>query len=186
MREKYLKEGFDDYLSKPMEKEEIYKVLSKYTSKDIKKEYPAKRILIVDDNSMNIKIASNFLKKYNPIIESVLSGDECINKINNGFNCDLILMDDMMPITTGTQTMKKLKLLNFKNPIVALTANAVEGAKEQYLKEGFDDYLSKPININELDRIMNKFLYKENISKFEDISLQLLKETRLVEETPKV
>ena len=171
MREKYLKEGFDDYLSKPMEKDEVYKVLLKYTNKDIKKEYPIKKILIVDDNNMNIKIVSNFLKQYNLVIDSALSGDECIKKINNGILYDLILMDDMMPITIGTQTMKRLKLLSFKNPIVALTANAVEGAKEQYLKEGFDDYLSKPINKNELDRVMDKFLYKQNISKIEDISM---------------
>ena len=69
-------------------------------------------------------------------------------------------MDDMMPIMTGTETMHRLKAMNIVLPIVVLTANAVAGAKENYLKEGFDDYISKPIIRTELDRIIKKSLSK--------------------------
>ena len=121
-----------------------------------------KKVLIVDDNALNIKVASRLLKDYNLDIDSVQSGKECIDKINIGEYFDLILMDDMMPGMSGVETYKNLKLLdNFNIPTIILTANAISGMKEKYLDEdGFDDYLSKPIDRQELDRVIRKFLVK--------------------------
>ena len=87
------------------------------------------------------------------------SGFKCIEKIKSGYKYDLILMDDMMPKISGTETLKELKkILNFNTPVVALTANAIAGMKEKYLSEGFDDYISKPIDKKELERVLNKYL----------------------------
>ena len=121
-----------------------------------------KKVLIVDDNALNIKVASRLLKDYNLDIDSVQSGKECIDKINIGEYFDLILMDDMMPGMSGVETYKNLKLLdNFNIPTIILTANAISGMREKYLDEdGFDDYLSKPIDRQELDRVIRKFLVK--------------------------
>lgn len=118
-----------------------------------------KRVLIVDDNMLNLKVASRLLQPYDLDIDTASSGQECIDRINNGILFDLILCDDMMPKMSGTKTLHKLKETpNFKIPVVALTANAISGMKDKYLKEGFDDYLSKPIEKDELNRVIAKFL----------------------------
>ena len=122
-------------------------------------DYSTKKILIVDDNKINIKVAERLLKDYKVQVESVLSGFECLDKINNGNIYDLILLDDMMPKMSGVETLKELKKIDgFNIPTVALTANAISGMREKYLNEGFDDYLSKPIDKNELSNILNKYL----------------------------
>ena len=188
MEEKYLNEGFDGYLAKPIEKDKLHNVLSKFlkdksnikveevnvkpetnqeqkTINDINTiDLTGKKILIVDDNKLNIKVATTFLKQYNPDIDQALSGFECIDKIKAGFKYDLILMDDMMPNKSGVETFHELeKISGFKTPVVALTANAIEGMREQYLSEGFDEYLSKPIDKKELNRIL-KLLFLKNES----------------------
>lgn len=118
-----------------------------------------KKILIVDDNKLNIKVANRLLREYNPDIEEAMSGQECIDKIQNGTIYDLILMDDMMPNMSGVETLQKLKEdETFKIPVVALTANAIEGMKEKYLNAGFDDYLSKPIDKQELLRVLKTYI----------------------------
>ena len=118
-----------------------------------------KRILVVDDNKINLKGATRLLKDYNATIDEASSGFECIDKINNGEKYDLILLDDMMPKMSGVETLHKLKQIEeFDITTVALTANAISGMKEKYLSEGFDDYLSKPIDKIELSNILMKFL----------------------------
>ena len=120
-----------------------------------------KKVLIVDDNSLNLKVAERLLKKYDIDTETCLSGYECLDKVSLGKKYDLILMDDMMPKMNGQETFKKLKNDgNFNTPVVILTANAISGMKEQYLSFGFDDYLSKPIEKPELERVINKYLIK--------------------------
>jgi signal transduction histidine kinase/ActR/RegA family two-component response regulator len=120
------------------------------------------KVLIVDDNALNIKVAKRLLEKYKFQVESVTSGKDCVYKIKEDEHYDAIFMDHMMPEMDGIETLHVLKKLDGYTlpPIIALTANAIAGMKEMYLNEGFDDYLSKPINTHELDRIVNKFFKK--------------------------
>ena len=118
-----------------------------------------KNVLIVDDNKINLKVAEKLLETYGIKSECVESGFDCIKKINEGKKYDLILMDDMMPRMSGTETLKKLKdIKGFNMKVIALTANALTGMREKYLAEGFNDYLAKPINKDELNKIINKYL----------------------------
>lgn len=127
-------------------------------------DYSNKKILIVDDNNLNLKVASRLLQTFNVQIDTVTSGFECLDKINNGEKFDLILMDDMMPKMSGGETLQKLKQIeNFNMPVVALTANAITGMKEKYLADGFDDYLAKPIERLELNKVIKKFLDDKNL-----------------------
>ncbi len=116
-------------------------------------------ILLVDDNLLNLKVAEKLLKKYNFNVTSVNSGLECINYTKRK-KYDLIFLDHMMPELDGIHTLYNLKKRanGFDTPVVVLTANAIEGSKDMYLKEGFCDYLSKPINQVELDRILREQL----------------------------
>lgn len=117
-----------------------------------------KKILIVDDNELNIKVATALLKKYNVQIDSALSGQECLEKVKTN-TYDLIFMDDMMPGMNGIETFHRLKNQEtFSTPVVVFTANAVEGEKEKYISEGFDAFFAKPINKFELERLLEQFL----------------------------
>lgn len=185
MKEKYISEGFDDYLAKPIEKNELYRVLLAYLSNNLKKktevkeiskdevlnattELPKvkepknkKKILIVDDNKINIKIAEKLLTHHDYIeTDSALSGKEAIEKVKNT-NYDLIFMDIMMPEMDGVETLHRLRAMNFKNPIITLTADALDGSREKYLSEGFDEYLSKPVSTSDMDAIINVFIKKD-------------------------
>ena len=118
-----------------------------------------KRVLLVDDNKINLKVAERLLASYGIETVSIESGFECIDKIKTGNKYDLIMLDDMMPKMSGVETLKKLKQIDdFDMKVVALTANALTGMREKYLNEGFDDYLAKPINKDELNKIINKYL----------------------------
>ena len=120
-----------------------------------------KRILLVDDNKLNIKVASRLLEPYKADITTLLSGEETIELLKKDNKYDLILLDDMMPKLSGTDTFKKIKEDKlFDGPIVVLTANALTGEKEKYLEIGFDDYLAKPIENIELNRVLKKYLKK--------------------------
>lgn len=126
---------------------------------DVKTSYQDKKILIVDDNELNLKVAKRLLQIYEMQIDTVLSGDEAITKIKNNEVYDLILLDDMMPHKSGSETLVELRQIeNFSIPVVVLTANAIEGMKEKYLEMGFDDYLAKPISKEELRRVLLKYL----------------------------
>jgi len=124
-------------------------------------QFEDKRILVVDDNKINLKVAAKLLKSYGVKVDEVESGFECLRKIEQGEHYDLILLDDMMPKMTGVETFKKLKKIpGFKTPVVVQTANAIAGMREEYLKNGFDDYIPKPIERKELNKIIVKFLKK--------------------------
>ena len=119
------------------------------------------RILVVDDNDLNIKVARRALSQLPYEIDSVTSGAQCIEKIDEGNKYDIILMDIMMPEMNGETTLQKLKMNEgFNTPVIALTADAMSGAKEKYLSEGFVDYIAKPFNRDQIkekiDNIMNK------------------------------
>ena len=118
-----------------------------------------KKVLVVDDNKMNLKVAARLLSTFNLQIETVESGQECIDKINAKEHYDLILLDDMMPKMSGIETLKILRNdAEFKIPVVALTANAISGMREKYLEAGFNDYLAKPIEKPELYRVLFEYL----------------------------
>lgn len=130
----------------------------KVIQKDI--DLAAAKILIVDDNNLNLKVASKLLEKQGASnITCVNSGFDCLDKISMGEKYDLIFMDDMMPKMSGKETFLKLKAIpGFITPVVALTANAISGSKEEYLKVGFSDYLAKPIEKSELTRVLGSVL----------------------------
>ena len=143
------------------------RIVELYGKEEEKKEdstlasYHGSHVLVVDDNDLNLKIIDKLLKKYNIMTTLVASGQNCLDLINDHEYFDLILMDDMMPEMNGKETFAKLKEIEgFKTPVVALTANALSGMKEQYLKLGFNDYLAKPINKDELDEVLKKYLKK--------------------------
>lgn len=119
------------------------------------------RILIVDDNKMNLKVATRLLSSYNIKIDEVSSGEECISKIKDGNKYDLIFLDHLMPNLDGIATVKILKKIGCKIPIVAMSANVVTDVSEKYLKEGFDDYIAKPINIKLLNKLMKKYFMRD-------------------------
>ena len=113
--------------------------------------YSGKKILIVDDNKLNIKVARRALEGFNFEIDECYDGQECLQKIVNGNEYDLILMDIMMPNMSGETAIAKLKENpDFKIPTIALTADAVAGAKEKYLGEGFVDYIAKPFSKDQI------------------------------------
>ena len=125
-----------------------------------------RNVLLVDDNTLNLKVASKLLEKYHLNIETLDNGFSCIEKIKSGANYDLILMDDMMPKMSGVETLNELKKINgFCTPVVALTANAISGMKEKYISLGFNDYLAKPINKNELETVIYKYLNPSYVEK---------------------
>ena len=117
-------------------------------------ELPDKKILIVDDNMVNIKLATRLLERYKFQIDTATGGNECIEKVKNN-RYDLIFLDHMMPDLDGISTMKALKASKYAiPPVIALTANSYSGLKEKYLSAGFSDYLSKPINFKKLNKII--------------------------------
>lgn len=118
------------------------------------------KILLVDDNNLNLKVASKLLEREGATnITCVNSGFDCLDKISAGEKFDLIFMDDMMPKMSGRETFLKLREIpGFVTPVIALTANAISGAKEEYLELGFNEYLAKPIEKEELVRVLSSVL----------------------------
>ena len=137
-----------------------------------------KKILIVDDNNLNLKIESKLvISRYNALVVAVADGQSAIDKIMDQEHFDLILMDDMMPNMSGVETFEKLKQMkDFNIPTVMLTANAIEGAKEKYLNDGFSAYLSKPVKAPDLDEVLKEIFSTTNLKK-EEIELPIIIET---------
>ncbi len=132
-------------LTKPLTEDELLNTVEL----DLKKKdlnYGDKRILIVDDNPLNIKVAKrNILPLGFMSIDEASNGQECLDKIRQGYKYDLILMDIMMPIMSGEIALAELKKIpDFNTPVIALTADAIAGAEEKYRSQGFTDYVSKP------------------------------------------
>lgn len=118
-----------------------------------------KKVLLVDDDRLNNRILKRLLKIYGIELDTCERGIECIDKINNGEQYDLILMDIMMPDINGIDTLKKLKSnKTFNTKVIALTADALSTSKNKYLKEGFADYLAKPFKKEELEEKLKELL----------------------------
>ena len=201
MKEEYLACGFDDYLSKPIEKNELERVIKKYIHKanvessntvtsdnaqsiiemdfelpalamevvkknDIKpqtsiKDFSNKKVLLVDDNEMNLKVAEMHLKKYNLNITKCTRGNEAISKYQEDNNYDLILLDEMMPEMDGCSTLDNLrKIEGFNVPTIMMTASPKDEVSDKIIQHKFDGYVGKPIVKEELDKILTDFLNK--------------------------
>ena len=125
---------------------------------------PDARILVVDDTEMNLTVVKGLLKQTRIMIDTALSGRECLEKVKTS-HYDCIFLDYRMPEMDGLVTLHKMKELkgypNAKTPVVVLTANALTGEREKFLAEGFDDYLTKPVESRKLEETLIRFLPKE-------------------------
>lgn len=161
-------------------KNDYIETLSKDTTYN---DYSDKKVLIVDDNKLNIKVARRALEPFKVQIEALENGQDCINKINLGKKYDLILMDIQMPIMSGETALKELKKLpDFKTPVIALTADVIYGSEEKYLEQGFADYIPKPFSKDQIKAKLDKIFknapsiseeetptYDPNIDRFKDV-----------------
>ena len=139
-------------MTKPIEKEKVEK-------KEYREDYSGMKVLIVDDNELNIKVAVRTLSLLNFTIESCHSGKECLEKIKSGNKYDVILLDIMMPEMSGETTFVELKKIEgFDTPVIALTADAISGAKEKYLEEGFNEYIAKPFTREQIKQKLDEIL----------------------------
>lgn len=130
---------------------------------------PGVRVLVVDDNQINLKVASSTLGYYQLTVDTASSGKEAIALCREN-RYQMIFMDQMMPQMDGIEAMKEIRKLNGcydfggECKIIVLTANAVSGVREQLMSEGFDEYLGKPMNFKQLERLLARFVPKERIS----------------------
>ncbi len=157
---------------RPMTEKEIMDTASRLLNNNTTKEsnttnidYGHRKILIVDDNKLNIKVAKRAISDFDFEIDECYDGLECLNKVVVGNEYDLILMDIMMPNMSGETAIKKLKEnSNFRIPVIALTADAVSGAKEKYVSEGFVDYIAKPFNKDQIKQKLDIIFNDRNMS----------------------
>ncbi|MBE6838312.1 MAG: response regulator [Ruminococcus sp.] len=127
---------------------------------------PKARILIVDDNTINLKVAVGLMQPYHMQIMTVESGKAAISMLRSK-DIDLVFMDHMMPEMDGVETTGIIRGMDdeyYKNlPIIALTANAVNGVREMFISSGFNDFIAKPIELSALDKVLKKHLPQEYI-----------------------
>ena len=128
----------------------------------IKYHMPYGKVLVVDDVQTNIYVASKLLSSYQLIIDTALSGFEAIDHINSGKTYDIIFMDYMMPKMDGIETTLQLRNLGYQGTIVALTANALTGNDIMFKENGFDEYMTKPIDVKKLNDILNFFILQKH------------------------
>ncbi|MCL2261434.1 MAG: ATP-binding protein, partial [Fibromonadales bacterium] len=119
---------------------------------------PYGKVLVVDDVETNLYVAVGLMKLYKLQIDTAMSGIVAIDKIKSGKVYDIVFMDHMMPEMDGIEVTKRLRDLGYASPIVALTANAVAGQADMFLHNGFDDFIAKPIDIRQLDSILNRLV----------------------------
>jgi len=117
-----------------------------------------KKAMVVDDNTINIKLIERFLKEFGMEVESVTSGNECIEKVMSN-DYDIIFLDHMMPVKDGLQTLDELKDKKSNlPPVIALTANAYSGVRDFYINAGFQDYVAKPVNRGDLANVLQQYI----------------------------
>lgn len=152
---------FTIILDQPIEKESALQKVKTTRIKHL--DLSGYKVLVVDDNALNLKVCEKLLTRHHASVVCVDSGYHCLEKIMSGEVYDIILLDDMMPKMSGVETLKELKKLpNFSIPVVALTANAITGMREKYIGDGFDDYLAKPIEKDEMIRVFATLLHLED------------------------
>ncbi len=126
---------------------------------------PKARVLIVDDNEMNLEVIGALLTDTKIRVTTAESGKECLEMLKGGNNFDLIFLDQMMPGMSGVQTLEVIKEEKLAEgvPIIALTADAIVGARDSYISEGFTDYLSKPVIYKDLEELLMRYLNRSLI-----------------------
>lgn len=131
---------------------------------------PDATVLVVDDTNVNLTVVKALLKRTLIQVDTAVSGMECLHMIREK-HYDCIFLDYRMPEMDGSETLAEMKKetdhLNTETPVIVLTANALTGAKERFLEEGFDDYLSKPIDADKLDKVLEHFLPEEKVKRIE-------------------
>ena len=121
-----------------------------------------KKALIVDDNAVNVKLAMRLLGQFNLELSSASNGRDCIDLVKRN-HYDIIFLDHMMPELDGVATVHILRESGVSLPIIALTANSYTGSKDNYIKEGFTDYLAKPIRYRDLYRLLAKYIINKEV-----------------------
>jgi len=119
---------------------------------------PYGRVLVVDDVETNLAVARGLLTPYGLKIELLGSGLEALEKIKEGNVYDIVFMDHMMPEMDGIETTKKIRKIGYAKPIIALTANAVAGQSKVFIENGFDDFISKPIDVRQLNKVLKTWV----------------------------
>lgn len=146
--------------------EAIKKVERKRAEKKTQFTAELAHILVVDDAPMNLEVISSLLRRTLIQIDTVESGEECIQKFGQN-SYDLVFLDHRMPHMDGIETLQKMKELYGEDlrgvPVISLTANAIAGAREQYMKAGFSDYLTKPVMADELEAMIQKHLPEDKV-----------------------
>ncbi|NLG03739.1 MAG: response regulator [Clostridia bacterium] len=143
---------------------------------------PSAEILVVDDNEVNLRIISGLLKRYQIDTDQALSGYEAIEKIKKK-DYNIIFMDHMMPGLDGVETTKRIRALDNeaarKVVIVAISANAIRGIKDRFIQQGFQDYISKPIEIAMMENILKRYLPPEMVVEGIELKNDILPETNI-------
>jgi signal transduction histidine kinase/DNA-binding response OmpR family regulator len=131
---------------------------SQLNAQTVRDYMPYGSVLIVDDVDSNLFVAKGLMTPYGLKIETATSGFETIDKIKTGKVYDIVFMDHMMPEMDGIEATRQLRETGYAKPIIALTANAVAGQADMFLKNGFDDFISKPIDIRQLNSVLKKWI----------------------------
>ncbi|MBP5600323.1 MAG: response regulator [Lachnospiraceae bacterium] len=164
----YSGEPFESVLTRPISSLNLADLINETISYALRKQIfdgkfsiPNAKVLVVDDNLVNLDVAAGILSRYKASVTTVASGEDAVSNVEYG-KFDIIFLDYMMPGMDGIDTLKAIRNLDIEYaktvPIISLTANVVSGAREMFLKEGFTDYLSKPIEIDSLEKVLMEHL----------------------------
>jgi len=126
--------------------------------KIVREPMPYGRVLVVDDMDAHLDVTKMLLRPYGLKVFTVKSGFEAIDNIKAGNEYDIVFMDHMMPKMDGIETVKIIRELGYRHPIIALTADTTEGHAGMFLENGFDAFISKPIDLRLLDASLNKLI----------------------------
>jgi CheY-like chemotaxis protein/HPt (histidine-containing phosphotransfer) domain-containing protein len=143
---------------------------------------PYGKVLVVDDVDTNLYVAEGLLSPYQLIVETAGSGFATIDMVKEGKVYDVIFMDHMMPKMDGVETTRRLREFGYTGTIIALTANAIRGNEELFMKNGFDGFVPKPIDIRELNAVLNQFVrdkYPDEAKKYKDETIAVSATTKV-------
>ncbi len=165
------------FFKKPLWFGEIKDILTGDNSKSLKKEtinIHGSRILIIDDNDINLRVTAGLLKPYGAAVDTATNAEDGIRLATKG-KYDLVFMDHMMPGTDGVEATKIIRSYEdpyYRSiPIIALSANAIEGAEDLFMRAGMNDFLEKPVKLKELENILKKWIPSDKLKvKYVDVS----------------